>query len=464
MKYMRDSYSIYIIGVVCIVLILICTILFHYVIYLNNEDGPVIRDSIEFIEKDKYTIDIKYPLLKNNKVNKEIKNYINKEKDIFLNKIKKIDNYENELNISYNYSIKDNLYSIYIKSYSYTGNDKEYYWNNKIIYYDTYSNEKINYNDIVLDNKFYEVLRNKCYDYLINNKDTYKIFDTSVINSKLIAIESNYQLISFNNDSIDVIFEPHSVSNYDNEIIVNVKYDEVIGYLNGNYFGTYDGSKEINTNNIVKKYNRIRDSKDFENKKLVALTFDDGPSYDKTNKLITELEKRNARATFFMLGQLAIKQKDLVKKVYDLGHTIGSHTYDHKNIKNLDEEQLKFEVDYTNQILSEIIGEDIRFLRPPYGSYSQDILNKVNMAFILWNVDTLDWKLRNAEKVRDYIVENAKDGDIILLHDIHSTSVDGVIMAIDILKNDGYEFVSLDELMVYRNISIQYNKAYRFFK
>jgi peptidoglycan/xylan/chitin deacetylase (PgdA/CDA1 family) len=86
------------------------------------------------------------------------------------------------------------------------------------------------------------------------------------------------------------------------------------------------------------------------------------------------------------------------------------------------------------------------------------------MAFILWNVDTLDWKLRNAEKVRDYIVENAKDGDIILLHDIHSTSVDGVIMAIDILKNDGYEFVSLDELMVYRNISIQYNKAYRFFK
>ena len=165
-----------------------------------------------------------------------------------------------------------------------------------------------------------------------------------------------------------------------------------------------------------------------------------------------------------MLGQLAIKQKDLVKKVYDLGHTIGSHTYDHKNIKNLDEEQLKFEVDYTNQILSEIIGEDIRFLRPPYGSYSQDILNKVNMAFILWNVDTLDWKLRNAEKVRDYIVENAKDGDIILLHDIHSTSVDGVIMAIDILKNDGYEFVSLDELMVYRNISLQYNKAYRFFK
>ena len=165
-----------------------------------------------------------------------------------------------------------------------------------------------------------------------------------------------------------------------------------------------------------------------------------------------------------MLGQLAIKQKDLVKKVYDYGHTIGSHTYDHKNLKKLDDDKLKFEIDYTNEILSNIIGEEIRFVRPPYGSYNQDILSKVNMAFILWNVDTLDWKLRDAEKVRDYIVEHAKDGDIILLHDIHSTSVDGVIMAIDILKNEGYEFVSLDEMLIYRNINIQYNKAYRFFK
>jgi peptidoglycan/xylan/chitin deacetylase (PgdA/CDA1 family) len=130
----------------------------------------------------------------------------------------------------------------------------------------------------------------------------------------------------------------------------------------------------------------------------------------------------------------------------------------------LDDENLSFEVEYTNEILSDIIGDDIRFIRPPYGSYNQDILNKVNMSFILWNVDTLDWKLRNAEKVRDYIVEHAKDGDIILLHDIHSTSVDGAIMAIDILKNEGFEFVSLDEMMAYRNVNLQYNKAYRFFK
>jgi peptidoglycan/xylan/chitin deacetylase (PgdA/CDA1 family) len=215
---------------------------------------------------------------------------------------------------------------------------------------------------------------------------------------------------------------------------------------------------------IVKKYDRIRNSKEFENKKLIALTFDDGPFYTNTEKLIEELNKRDARVTFFMLGELAYKQPELVKKVYDYGHTIGSHTYDNKNLKKLDKEEVDFEVLRTNEILSNIINDDIRFIRPPYGSYNEDILNNVDMAFILWNVDTLDWKSRDSVKVSDYIVSHVKDGDIVLLHDIHSTSVDGAIMAIDILKEEGYEFVSLDELLVYRNINIHTNKAYRFFK
>ena len=464
MRYFRESKISYITGIICVSLLFICTSIVIYVSYSNYVNGPVISDEVQLIERDKYTIDIKYPVLKNNEINKDIKDFIRDEKKLFKDSIKDIDTYENELNISYNYSIKDSLYSIYIKSYSYIGKNNKYTWNDKIIYYDSKLNKEIYVSNIIIDNKFYEVLRNNCYDYLINNKDKYKVYDSSIIRKRLIAIDSNYELISFNKDSIEVIFEPHSVSDFDNEIIVKIDYNYVINYLNSNYFSIYDTEKEMNTGNVEKKYNRIRDSKDFENKKLIALTFDDGPAYAKTDKLITELDKRNARVTFFMLGQLAIKQKDLVKKVYDHGHTIGSHTYDHKNLKKLDDDKLKFEIDYTNEILSNIIGEEIRFVRPPYGSYNQDILSKVNMAFILWNVDTLDWKLRDAEKVRDYIVEHAKDGDIILLHDIHSTSVDGVIMAIDILKNEGYEFVSLDEMLVYKNINIQYNKAYRFFK
>lgn len=464
MKWYRSNYNIYFIGIVCTILIILSSFILDDLSYATNEDRPIIIDRIQSIKRDRYKIDIKYPVLRDNEINKDIKKFVRDEKKLFIDTIKDIDTYENELNINYSYSIRDNLYSIYVRSYSYVDKDNKYHWNDMIVYYDSKLDKVINSSDLVLDNKFYEVLRNNCYDYLISNKDKYKIYDNSLVTKRLVADSSNYELVSFNKDNIEVTFEPHSVSEYDNEIVIYINYNDVIQYLNSNYFNISGASINVETDNVIKKYNRIRDSKYFENKKLIALTFDDGPAYSKTDKLITELEKRDARVTFFMLGELAIKQKDLVKKVYDMGHTVASHTYDHKNLVKLNDEQLKFEIDHTNEILSNIINDDIRFVRPPYGSYNQDILDKTNMAFILWNVDTLDWKLRNAEKVRDYIVEHANDGDIILLHDIHSTSVDGAIMAIDILKNEGYEFVSLDELLVYRNVNIQNRNAYRFFK
>ncbi len=462
MKLFRGNYNILIIGILCSIFIFINSIFISNLTYSMKEDTPIIVDKVQVIEKNKYRMEIKYPEVRDNEINKDIKNFIKSEKKLFKNTIKEINSYENELNINYNYSIKDNLYTINTRSYFYA-NDK-YHRNDIIVYYDSSLNERLNINDIVINNKFYEVLRNTCYDYLLSNKDSYNIKDDSLVKKRLIADSSNYKIIYFNKNYIQVVLEPNSVSEYDNEIVIDIKYNKIINYLNSKYFSIEDTIIDVDTNNVVRDYERIRESKRFENKKLIALTFDDGPAYSKTDKLITELEKRDARVTFFMLGESAVRQKDLVKKVYSMGHTIGSHTYDHKNLKKLDNEQLTFEIEHTNEILKNIIGEDIRFIRPPYGSYNQDILNNTNMAFILWNVDTLDWKLRDAEKVRDYIVKTAKDGDIILLHDIHSTSVDGAIMAIDILKEQGYEFVSLDELLVYRNINIQNRKAYRFFK
>lgn len=462
MKLLRSNYVIYIIGVICVVAVVSCSLIFKYISYYKQFDNEILVDKSEIKNTDNYVMQIKYPLLKNIKINKETELFLKNEKKNFLELAKESKYYNSEFNVNYSYSVLNNLYSIYIKSYYYV--DNEYQFKDKIIYYDSKLNKELKIEDLIINNKIFEYLRNECYDYLTLNREKYNIYEDNILKNKLIAVKDNYDSIIFKEDSIEVIFEPHIVSSYDNEIIVNIKYNNIIGYLNSEYFNNYDVSKEIDTDNVIKKYDRIRASKDFENKKLIALTFDDGPSYEKTDKLITELDKRDARVTFFMLGQLAVKQKELVKKVYDYGHTIGSHTYDHKNMKKLDDENLSFEVEYTNEILSDIIGDDIRFIRPPYGSYNQDILNKVNMSFILWNVDTLDWKLRNAEKVRDYIVEHAKDGDIILLHDIHSTSVEGAIMAIDILKDEGFEFVSLDEMMAYRNVNLQYNKAYRFFK
>lgn len=463
MSKIKYDYIFYVFGVCLVVLLLVVTLVKENI---NNElfGDNLIINRTEFIERNNYNIQINYPKLKNSKINKQVEKLINEEKKLFLKKVKKNKNYENELNINYNYVVLDNLYSIHIRSYSYIGKNNDYRRIDKIIYYDSSSNKEVKIDNIVSSNKFYEVLRNETYDYLNDNVEKYNIKDINSLSNKLIAVKDNYKIVTFDKDGIELSLEPNIVSNYKNEINISVEYQDVIKYLNVNYIKV-DAKSDNETDNFVSKnYDRIRDSKNFEGKKLVAITFDDGPGYSKTEKLITELDKRDARVSFFMLGELANKQKELVKKVYDYGHTIGSHTYDHKNLRKLGDEQLFFEVNYTNEILSGIIGEDIRFIRPPYGAYNTDILSKINMAFILWNVDTLDWKYRNAEKVRDYIVEHAEDGDIILLHDIHATSVDGAIMAIDILKNEGYEFVSLDEMLVFRNVNLQTNTAYRFFK
>lgn len=463
MSKIKYDYIFYFFGVCLVVLLLVVTLVKENI---NNElfGDNLIINRTEFIERNNYNIQINYPKLKNSKINKQVEKLINEEKKLFLKKVKKNKNYENELNINYNYVVLDNLYSIHIRSYSYIGKNNDYRRIDKIIYYDSSSNKEVKIDNIVSSNKFYEVLRNETYDYLNDNVEKYNIKDINSLSNKLIAVKDNYKIVTFDKDGIELSLEPNIVSNYKNEINISVEYQDVIKYLNVNYIKV-DAKSDNKTDNLVSKnYDRIRDSKNFEGKKLVAITFDDGPGYSKTEKLITELDKRDARVSFFMLGEIANKQKELVKKVYDYGHTIGSHTYDHKNLRKLGDEQLFFEVNYTNEILSGIIGEDIRFIRPPYGAYNTDILSKINMAFILWNVDTLDWKYRNAEKVRDYIVEHAEDGDIILLHDIHATSVDGAIMAIDILKNEGYEFVSLDEMLVFRNVNLQTNTAYRFFK
>ena len=109
MRYVRESKISYITGIICVSLLFICTSIINYVSYSNYVNGPVISDEVQLIERDKYTIDIKYPVLKNNEINKDIKDFIRDEKKLFKDSIKDIDTYENELNISYNYSIKDNL-------------------------------------------------------------------------------------------------------------------------------------------------------------------------------------------------------------------------------------------------------------------------------------------------------------------------------------------------------------------
>ena len=205
------------------------------------------------------------------------------------------------------------------------------------------------------------------------------------------------------------------------------------------------------------------DNEYFAGKKLVAFTFDDGPNFKVTERLLDEAAKRDAKLTFFMVGNRLERQADLVKRVFDEGHTVGNHSFSHKNLNKLSVENYLYEIDHTNQLLKNITGQDVVFLRPPYGNYTKNILANVNMSFILWNVDTLDWKSRNAQMVYEEAIKDIEDGDVVLFHDLYETSVDGAIMAMDYLIEQGFAFVSLDEMYRLRGMTIEKNKAVRHF-
>lgn len=206
-----------------------------------------------------------------------------------------------------------------------------------------------------------------------------------------------------------------------------------------------------------------RDLRQFSDKKLVAFTFDDGPSNETTNKLLDNLDQYNARVTFFVVGSRVGANADALKRAYDMGNQIGSHTYSHKNLFKLDDSQIMEEVQRTNSTIKNIIGIEPTIIRPPYGNTNSEIRSIANMYTILWDLDTEDWKYRDTDKIVEYILNNVHDGAIILLHDLYDTSIDGALKAMEILEQEGYAFVTIDEMIELKNVSLNKDENYYYF-
>lgn len=180
--------------------------------------------------------------------------------------------------------------------------------------------------------------------------------------------------------------------------------------------------------------------------KMIALTFDDGPG-PYTDELIDGLEKLNAKASFFLVGEKIKSYPDTVAKIAGKGHLVGNHTYSHIKLTALSPDEIKKEIDKTNEEIKAITGEAPQFFRPPFGRYNSDTLNYVDMISVRWSKDTIDWKYEDEEKLYRYLIKNAGDGEIFLMHDVEKTTVKGVLRAIETLQKQGYKFVRADELL-----------------
>lgn len=180
----------------------------------------------------------------------------------------------------------------------------------------------------------------------------------------------------------------------------------------------------------------------------IALTFDDGPYPNYTRQLLEGLKERDVRATFFVLGKSAEEYPDVIEKMYQDGHLIGNHTYHHVELTNMGREEFKEEIILTNELLYKLNGEYPQFIRPPFGAWEKDLEKELGMIPVLWTVDPLDWCTENSSAVVQKVVTNVKENDIILLHDCYKSSVTAALEIVDILKEQGYEFVTVDEILL----------------
>lgn len=181
--------------------------------------------------------------------------------------------------------------------------------------------------------------------------------------------------------------------------------------------------------------------------KKIALTFDDGPHPRYTEQLLDGLKERNVVATFFVTGENAQNYPNIIRREQEEGHLIGNHTYSHIQLTSGNRETFREELVKTNEILKNITGETVSFVRPPYGSWDKSFEKELNMFPVLWNIDPLDWCSHNAECIAAKVVENAGDGDIILMHDYYDTSVTAALEVVDVLQKRGFQFVTVEKIL-----------------
>ena len=199
--------------------------------------------------------------------------------------------------------------------------------------------------------------------------------------------------------------------------------------------------------------------------KLIALTFDDGPG-PYTQELLNGLRARNAKATFFIVGKnVGDSYSKLVQQAYIDGHQIASHTYNHKQLNKISDAEIENQLSKTADKLGSAIGRtDLTYiLRPPYGAYNNHTKAVIKLPQIYWSVDPQDWRYKNADTVYSNVIKNAADGRIILLHDIHKTSVSAALKIVDALRKDGYEFVTLNEMARRKGIVLSSGNVYKKF-
>ena len=376
------------------------------------------KSLVSYINQDEALISISYPITNINVLDDKITGYVNQTYSEFKNMVS---SNIPELNISYTYKeVNTDIVSVSLQTEIIT--DKRV---NKIKTF-TYnkSNDKfLTMEDIVgdLDALDYDIKK----ELLIKYQDADMDYLSNI----------SYDYFTVDDENLTIYFNPTEIkSNYDNLIYLDIPLNSMDLLID------VDKSEEEKTYLSIKKKNVSLDDK------VVALTFDDGPS-KYTNKILDVLKKYDACGTFFVVGNRVNFYKEQLKRTLNEGSEIGNHSYDHKLLTRLSKEEFQSEVNKTQEQIVKATGFIPTLFRPTYGGYTNTLKGYTDLTFVLWDVDSRDWQVKSKDKILKNVLPNVKSGSIILMHDGLPYGLNALEDVLSDLKNKGYKFVTVSELL-----------------
>ena len=250
----------------------------------------------------------------------------------------------------------------------------------------------------------------------------------------------SYDYFTIDDENLTLYFNPAEIkSKHDELIYIDVPLDSLKMLVD------IDINEGKDTYLSIKKKNVSIDDK------VVALTFDDGPS-KYTDQILDILKKYNACGTFFLIGNKVEFYSDTLRRMLEEGSEIGNHSYDHKLLTRLSKEAFQEEINKTQMAIKKVTGFTPTLFRPTYGGYNNTLKSYTDLKFVLWDVDSRDWQVKSKEKILKNVLPNVKSGSIVLMHDNHEYSVNALEDMIESLKKQGYKFVTVTELLELKNL------------
>lgn len=446
-----------------IVTLLLVTIAFSYL--YNHSKNPIYRkpkverntqsDNVNSISErnDNNFISVSYPVFDKENIDNTLESKVNEYIEEFKSKndeyVELTDTTKADLKIGYeSFEATDNIVSVLLNVSERKAFEEEYTTRNYTFTFDLENDKEISLDEI-FKGRYLNYISSYIEDLVVNYSNETDISYDKMRNILYPSLE-NFSKFICDKNKIAFYFdkrdfkEVETTGNY----VFEIPYYDMYGYFRSGYLDS-----KVEQDEYI--YSQIFGPVD-ERVPSVAITFDDGPG-KYTEEIVDILREHNSVATFFMLGErLDLVEPEVLDELLTEGSTINSHSYSHSNFKKLSAESIKKDITDTKDKIYDITGGyEIRFFRPPYGSYNDTVKENVPYPLVLWTVDTRDWDTDDPNVVLENAINNIQDGDVILLHEVHESTVEALPGILEALAEKGYQTVTIEEMYDMQNSKLK---------